>query len=150
MIKQEIITAAKKAYKDYDVPASVTIAQFIVESAWGTKMPGGLVSNNPFGMKYNGKGEFVISRTREVINKKTVWIMAKFQKFSSFDEAFDMHGILMNKPIYSPAMKVWKTTRNVNAFVKRMAPIYATDPKYYTTIMSIIKTNNLTQYDVRT
>ena len=45
----EVIEAAIASRKHWNVPASITLAQWVVESAWGAAMPPD--SNNPFGIK---------------------------------------------------------------------------------------------------
>ena len=66
--------AAVASRKKWTVPASVTVAQWAVESAWGASMPPG--SNNPFGIKAVGDQPAVESPTREVINGESVTITA--------------------------------------------------------------------------
>ena len=48
----EVGDAAVASRRKWTVPASITIAQWAVESAWGASMPPG--SNNPFGIKAVG------------------------------------------------------------------------------------------------
>lgn len=141
----EVIVAAQKAQHDWLVPASVSLAQFAVESAYGTKMPTG--SSNPFGIKAVAGQPFVTASTHEVFNGKTVTIQAKFRKFASFAEAFDAHAkLLATAPIYTPAMIAWKAG-NLERGISLMAAHYATDPNYTKTLLSIIKGQNLVQYD---
>ena len=52
------------------MPASITVAQWAVESAWGAAMPPG--SNNPFGIKALASQDAVESPTNEVLDGKTV------------------------------------------------------------------------------
>ena len=145
-IPKSVIDGAQLAQRKWGIPASVSIAQFALESAWGTRMPKG--SNNPFGIKARDGQPYSLARTREVIHGKEVYIQAKFRKFATFTEAFDEHGRLVgSRPQYARAMKIWADTHNVELFVKALAPVYATDPKYAQLIMSIIKGRNLTQYD---
>ena len=49
IVPPEIIEAAKASRKRWGIPPSITLAQWIVESAWGAAMPPD--SNNPFGIK---------------------------------------------------------------------------------------------------
>lgn len=143
----EVIVAAQKAQHDWLVPASVSLAQFAIESAYGTKMPTG--SSNPFGIKAVSGQPFVTASTHEVINGKTVTIQAKFRKFASFAEAFDEHAkLLATAPVYAPAMAAWaKPPYDLEGGIRLMAKHYATDPNYATLLLSIIKGQNLVQYD---
>jgi flagellum-specific peptidoglycan hydrolase FlgJ len=146
-ISPDVISAAQKAQKTWNVPASVALAQFGLESAWGTKMPAG--SNNPFGMKAAGGQASVPARTREVVHGQSVYITAQFRKFADFAEAFDAHGrLIATLHCYAPAMHAWEATHDVDRFVGALAPVYATDPHYHDLIMSIIRSRNLTQYDL--
>src|SRR5258708_16164896 len=49
IVPPELIEAAKASQRHWRVPASITLAQWIVESAWGAAMPPD--SNNPFAIK---------------------------------------------------------------------------------------------------
>jgi flagellum-specific peptidoglycan hydrolase FlgJ len=140
-----VIAAAKAAQKAHKVPASVSLAQWAIESGWGKHMPPG--SNNPFGMKVrkNKNDPFVEVKTREVIKGKTIYIMAKFRKFTSIEEAFLAKGLLLSTaPVYA---KAFAKLPDVTAFVDAFAPIYATDPSYAKLIKSVITSNNLSQYN---
>jgi len=140
------IAAAQLSQKTWGVPASVSLAQFALESAYGTRMPTG--SNNPFGIKAVPGQPFVTASTREVINGKSVTIQAKFRKFASFDEAFDAHAkLLATKAVYGPAMTAWRADHNLEKGVRLMSEWYATDPSYAAKILSIIQAQQLVQYD---
>jgi flagellum-specific peptidoglycan hydrolase FlgJ len=138
-----VIAAAVASHHRWRVPASVTLAQWAVESAFGKAMPIG--SNNPFGIKA-GKGQpFVEAHTREVISGKDVTIVAKFRKFDSITQAFDKHGRLLatNRP-YTRAMSL---ADNPDGFADALTGVYATDPRYGTVLRSIMNKYNLYQYD---
>lgn len=144
-VPQNIIDAAKAAHVKYRIPASVSIAQWAVESGWGQHMPPG--SNNPFGMKARAAGNdpYVEVRTREVVHGKSVYVMAKFRKFPSLEDAFMAKGALLSQaPVYS---KAFAKLPDREAFISAFAPVYATDPNYASTLRSIIKSNNLVKYD---
>lgn len=142
----ETISAAKAALAKWDVPASVTLAQFALESGWGQHMPPN--SNNPFGIKAKPGDPFVTVPTCEVINGKSMLVQAAFRAYGGLTEAFDDHGrLLASAPVYAPAMAAWKASRDVRRFVPLMAQHYATDPHYAGLILSIIDTNHMTQYD---
>src|ERR1700761_4107507 len=89
----EVIEAAQASYLRWHVPVSVTLAQWVVESAWGAAMPPG--SNNPFGIKAAADQPSVESATLEVINGASVTTTARFRKFASLAEAFEQHGRLL-------------------------------------------------------
>lgn len=141
-----VIAAAQLSQKTWGVPASVTLAQFALESGYGSHMPAG--SNNPFGIKAAKGLPFVYANTREVIGGKSVYIKAKFRKFESFAEAFSEHAkLLATKSVYADAMKAWKTDNDLEGGIRLMAKHYATDPHYATSLLSLIKGQSLAQYD---
>lgn len=145
-IPSDITKAAQAAAERFHIPASISIAQWAVESGWGKHMPPG--SNNPFGMKVrSGRNDpYVEVSTREVIHGKSVYVMAKFRKFASIADAFLAKGeLLSTAPVYA---KAFAKLPDKTAFIDAFAPIYATDPNYAKTLKSIIASNNLTQFDV--
>ena len=77
----DAIAAAQASQQKWGVPASVTLAQFILESDWGRKMPGGPSSNNPFGMKAVAGQPSVEASTHEVRDGQTIEITAPFRNF---------------------------------------------------------------------
>lgn len=143
ILEPEWINAAKAAQAATGVPASVSLAQFGLESGWGKHMPPG--SNNPFGIKNFHGGGTAVAMTSEVINGVVVHKTQPFAVFSSLTDAFMAHAKLFTTvPLYSAAMKALP---DVTEFVNLMAPHYATDPGYAQKILGIIHMGNLTQYD---
>jgi hypothetical protein len=139
----DVVQAAIVSRDKWKVPASVTLAQWAVESAWGAAMPPG--SNNPFGIKAVGDQPAVESATREVYSGQSVTIQAKFRKFDSLDQAFDLHGrLLATSPVYATAMK---KNEDPEAFADALTGVYATDPQYGTTLKYVIKTYNFIMLD---
>lgn len=139
----EVIEAAVASRKRWQVPASITIAQWAVESAWGAAIPPG--SNNPFGIKALATDPSVESPTREVLDGKTVVISAKFRKFDSMSHAFDMHGkLLATAAPYKPAMQL---VDKPDAFADALTGVYATDPEYGMKLKWVINNYGWTQYD---
>ena len=137
-VPQDVVDAAVASRVKWKVPASVTMAQWAVESAWGAAMPPD--SNNPFGIKAVGDQPSVASGTREVVAGQTITITAKFRKFDSLTQAFDLHGrLLATSPVYAGAMQ---KADDPDAFADALTGVYATDPKYGTTLKYVIKTYN--------
>jgi hypothetical protein len=139
----DIIAAAQASHTTWKIPASVTLAQWAIESNWGRAMPKG--SNNPFGIKAVGNQPYVEAHTREVINGKDVTIVARFRAFDSMNDAFDQHGRLLAtaKP-YAHARTV---VDNPDAFADALTGVYATDPRYGSVLKSAMTKYNLYQYD---
>lgn len=142
-VPPEVIEAAVASRLKWSVPASITMAQWAVESAWGASMPPG--SNNPFGIKAVGSQPAVDSLTREVVSGASITITAKFRKFDTLAEAFDQHGrLLASAPVYAPAMRL---KEDAEAFADALTGVYATDPNYGTTLKWVIRNYNLTVHD---
>jgi flagellum-specific peptidoglycan hydrolase FlgJ len=142
-IQPEIIAAAKAAQAKWKVPASVSLAQFGIESAWGAKMPH--ASNNPFGIKARAGEPFVTCPTHEVVHGQRILVQAAFRKFDTLAAAFDRHGeLLATAPVYATAMS-WLP--DLSGFVSNMAAHYATAPDYAAAIMGVIKGAHLDRFD---
>src|SRR5260370_38392004 len=77
IVPPEVIEAAKASQRQWGVPASVTLAQWIVESAWGSAMPPD--SNNPFGIKALETQPAEATGTGEVMDGKGVITPARFR-----------------------------------------------------------------------
>lgn len=144
-LASDIISAAQATQVKYGVPASVTLAQYGLESSWGVHEPVG--SNNPFGIKALPHQDYVMAMTTEVINGKSKKMKQPFRKFKSIGEAFDAHAVLLSgRSIYAGAMAQWKAG-NLQAGIRMMAAHYATAPNYAAALGTLIVQNNLQQYD---
>ena len=143
IVPPEIIQAAKASQLRYHVPASITVAQWIVESAWGSAMPPD--SNNPFGIKALDNQPAVESDTWEVIDGKSVTIKARFRRFDSLTEAFEMHGKLLGTG--SPYKAAMELVGDPDKFADALTGVYATDPQYGTTLKWVMDNYKLKQYD---
>lgn len=140
---REVIEAAQDAQRKWSIPASVSIAQYALESGWGLHMPPG--SNNPFGIKAVGDQPSVLVRTHEFVNGHWTVISAPFRKFSSLAEAFDEHAQLLAQSLHYA--KARRTLPDPIAFVHALTGVYATDPHYGDELTAIINGSRLTQYD---
>lgn len=140
-----IIAAAQAAQWKYDVPASVTLGQFGLESSWGLHEP--LDSNNPFGIKALPGQKSVTAMTTEYVKGHPVKVKQAFRKFASLDEAFAAHAVLLSKaPIYQPAMQAW-LSGDLAGGIRLMGAHYATAPNYADQLISLINSSGLAQYD---
>lgn len=130
---------------EYNLPASVCIAQAILESGWGRYCIGQF---NYFGRKWNGWGNYVRQQTTEYINGEYVTIYDKFQSYESLEEAIrDWCVLITEEPAYADALAEWQSNWNVEDFVYAIAPVYATDPDYAHKIIATINANNLFRFD---
>lgn len=122
----EIVAAAQAAEVKYGVPASVTIAQWKLESNSGKSMPAG--SNNPFGIKAKPGQPYVEAETTEFANGQMQKVKQRFAKFDSIADAFDAHAkLLATGAAYSEARK---HTADPAAYADALTGKYATDPQY--------------------
>jgi hypothetical protein len=138
------IGAAQASQRKWSIPASVTLAQFILESNSGRAMPAG--SNNPFGIKAGAGEPFVEAWTHETVDGQDVQIKAKFRKYSSMTEAFDKHAeLLATAPQYASARAV---ANDPDGFAHALTGVYATAPHYGDLLIARMKAGNLYQYDL--
>lgn len=142
-IPAEIIAAARACAAKTKIPASVTLAQWALESAWGTHMPAG--SDNPFGIKALDGQKADAASTHENVNGHQVTIMARFRQFGSLQRAFDAHAMLLaTDPHYAKARA---KLPDALAFADALTGVYATDPQYGTKLREIMLGHDLLQYD---
>lgn len=129
----------------YNLPASVCIAQAILESGWGRYCIGQF---NYFGRKWNGWGNYVRQQTTEYENGQYVTIYDKFQSYSSLEDAIrDWCVLIKEEPAYAEALAVWEKGWCVEDFVWALAPVYATDPDYARKIIATMEANDLYRFD---
>jgi flagellum-specific peptidoglycan hydrolase FlgJ len=143
VLSQPIILAAQAAQHVTRVPASVSLAQYGLESAWGAKVTG---RNNFFGIKAIRGQAGQLCETHEVIDGRSVLTHALFREFASPAEAFMAHAeLLASAPVYKSAMA---HLPDVTTFVRAMATHYATDPDYADKLLSLINEDDLAKYDI--
>lgn len=138
----EAVQAARASQKKWGIPASISLAQWALESGWGkhTSAP-----FNFFGMKALPGQPSVIVPTREVYKGHSIIVHAAFRAFASTAEAFDAHGkLLATAGVYAHARQ---SLPDPFKFADALTGVYATDPKYGALLASIIRGSNLTQYD---
>ena len=134
---------AQASQKETGVPASVTLAQAILESGWGDNHMGDAC--NYFGIKAQPGQPSVTMPTREVEGGQSVHVNAAFRRFASVEECFAAHGhFLRDNSRYAKAFQA----TDGESFARAIAAAgYATDPNYADLLVQIMQENNLTQYD---
>lgn len=138
---------AGKVCAEYNLPASVCIAQAILESGWGRYCIGQF---NYFGRKWNGWGNYVRQQTTEYDYDSChyVTIYDKFQSYDSLEDAIrDWCVLIKEEPAYAKALAVWENGWCVEDFVWALAPVYATDPDYARKIIATMEANDLYRFD---
>ncbi len=139
-----VAPAAKQSALTTKIPASFTVAQGALESAWGAHCPG----FNLFGIKTtpDWKGASTSQTTHEVVYGKTIAIVAKFRAYDSWLDSINDHAkFLLTNPRYKPAFVY---TCGINFAQAIAACGYATDPQYGQKIVSIIKAHSLSMLDI--
>lgn len=153
MTQQEFIAkiapAAVADMRKTRVPASLTIAQAILESSWGKS---GLTvnANNLFGIKGTGTAGSVNMPTTEYVGSTPIQTSVKFRKYNNWAESIADHSALIlngtrDKPTrYHGVLGAdYKT-----ACQKIKDGGYASDPAYPQKLIKLIETYSLHQYDV--
>ncbi|AWP28695.1 glycoside hydrolase family 73 protein [Paenibacillus sp. Cedars] len=145
---QKIAIFAAADMKNTFIPASLTIAQAALESAWGTS---GLTKkgNNLFGIKGRGPAGSCTMPTTEYVNGKPIKVDAAFRAYNNWGESITDHtklilnGVSWDRNKYKKVIGVDGKT----AAREIQEAGYATDPKYADKLISIMDEYNLYQYD---
>lgn len=155
----EQIRAYIEQYKDIaqqemlrsGVPASITLAQGVLESRYGTSLLAKR-ANNHFGIKIGGadwKGGVYYIYTKEWNKKigKMVNQLAGFRAYDSPAESFVHHSnFLTSRPRYAELFKLPKNDFEGWAHgLERTG--YATDPEYGEKLVSLVQRFDLADYD---
>jgi flagellum-specific peptidoglycan hydrolase FlgJ len=132
------------------IPVSVTVAQAILESNWGTSALS-REANNFFGIKATGglgNDGAVWMPTLEYTNGGSFTVVAPFRAYKSLaDSVADHSGMFQRLSIYKDALQV---TASPDEFARRIANDgYATDPQYANKLISLMQQFNLYQYDAQ-
>lgn len=136
-----LVPTAQSVCRTYDLPVSVCVAQGALESGWGKYTIGQF---NLFGRKWNGVGGYIEKETEEFYDGQWQTIVAKFQDYDSLAGAVEDWCILITiESVYAPCLEYRK---EIEEFVRLLAPIYATDPEYGAKVLATIAANHLEDY----
>ena len=140
----EVAPGAIAAQHSYGVPAAVTIAQAIDESAWGQSSLAAQ-DNNMFGIKGSGPAGSVSLPTQEFENGQWVTITAQFRVYNNVAESIADHAsLLATSGYYGAAMA---DRQAPNSFAQALTGVYATDPNYGNTLVGLMRRFNLYRFD---
>jgi mannosyl-glycoprotein endo-beta-N-acetylglucosaminidase len=140
--------AAHNSMRTSGVPASVTVAQAILESDWGrsrlTRQ-----GNNLFGIKAlgaPGPAGIVTLATWEHLASGDVIVQAPFRAYYTLEQSIDDHGkFFTSNKRYAAALAVAKDAR---AFARGIQEAgYATDPSYASKLIGLMDKYNLYRFD---
>lgn len=143
-----IAEAAVESADQTGVPASVTIAQAILESYWGSSRLAH-DANNYFGIKaqpQGGSAGSVSFNVWEVIGGRNVVQNQAFRAYNTVAESFVDHGLFFLKnPRYASAMAAKDNAKQFAVEINRDG--YATDPAYANKLIALMDRYNLYRYD---
>ena len=142
-----IYEGANKGYKDYNLFASVTIAQAILETGWNCEP----VGNNLFGIKASPDwtGKTVTVETWEDYGNGPVQIIDTFRAYDTIsDSVLDRCKFLRENSNYVNAGVFTAKTYTEQCQALKNAG-YATDPAYVSKLVSIIESYDLYVYDIK-
>jgi flagellum-specific peptidoglycan hydrolase FlgJ len=142
-----VAPGALAAQRQYGIPAAVTIAQAIDESGWGQSLLA-TQDHNLFGIKGTGPAGSVLQPTEEFINGESVTIAAPFRVYSNMAQSVLDHSVLLaTGSSYKQAMA---DRRSPDAFANDLTGVYATDPNYGASLISLMRQYNLYRFDAST
>ena len=141
-----LTTAAVTSAKATGVPASITIAQAALESAWGES---GLAKtgNNLFGIKADSiwRGPTLTMSTKEFIKGQWVVVPALWRKYPSWQASIDDHAAFIQR---NPRYKACFACTTAPAFARALAQAgYATDPEYANKLIAVMDRHQLQKLD---
>jgi flagellum-specific peptidoglycan hydrolase FlgJ len=134
---------ARAVSQSSGVPASIILAQAALETGWGSTSIGD--AKNLFGIKGTGPAGSVTVPTREVINGRSVTVNAAFRKYNTWMESFQDHSRLLQTSRYANCMRYRNDPDQFARELQRAG--YATDPQYASKLISIMRSNNLYEYN---
>lgn len=148
-----VVPAAQATQRKWGVPASVTIAQAILESSndrgWGMSRLA-VFANNYFGIKATdlaNPDSYIQVETKEFLHHEPVMVPAYFVHYLNLGESFDAHARLLAKATrYKPAMAVADDPEAMCLQLQKCG--YSTNPSYAVILAQLIHDYDLRQYDV--
>lgn len=145
---ERVAPGSVEAQKKYGVFASISIAQAILESGWGSS---GLTTkaNNLFGVKADSSwsGAFVEMETREVYNGQETIIVARFRAYESWKHSLEDHGVFLVENSRYAQYGLFRANDYIGQAYALKEAGYATDPNYPMLLISIIQEYGLYKYD---
>lgn len=124
-----------------DVPASITLAQAILESNWGRSAPG----FNLFGLKGKGTAGGERRRVVEYRKKRRFHRWDTFRTYYSMRESVEDHAkLLATSRHYARARAV---AEDADAYARALQGVYASDPRYATKLSGIMADLDLYRFN---
>lgn len=146
---KQVAPEAEKMDQKYNVPASITLAQAILESDWGSSTLSAKYYNL-FGVKSSDTTNSKVLTTKEYVNGKWIVTSGRFRVYTSWDQSIDAHTLLMVNGTTDDPQKytgVTQTSSYTQAAQALQTAGYATDPDYASKLIRVIETYHLNKYD---
>lgn len=141
---QSVAPGAIQGWNKYGVLPSITVAQAILESGWGSSTLS-TRAHNLFGIKGSYNGHYVNMPTREVYNGQSVYINDNFRAYANNSESVEDHGNFLY--VNSRYRNLLGDTNYVSVANKLRQDGYATDPSYARLLIQLVQENGLNQLD---
>lgn len=146
--------SAKKDMQTSHILASITTAQAILESGYGTSELA-KKANALFGIKKNGwTGKTYTVKSKEEINGKLVWRTSVFRKYNSYAESIVDHSSYLKTRKADGKNLTYKKVVGECNYKKAAQALqnagYSSYSNYANMLCNLIKKYKLTQYDVLT
>jgi flagellum-specific peptidoglycan hydrolase FlgJ len=124
---------------EHRIPASITLAQGMLESGNGTSRLA-IEGNNHFGIKCHNDW------TGESISEDDETRGECFRKYKTAHQSFEDHAVFLKKPRYQSLYDL--EPDDYKGWAKGLKQCgYATNPQYPQLLINLIERNNLQQYD---
>lgn len=141
---------ALKTQKTNGMSAALQVAQAILETGWGQKVPvdrySGLFSNNLFGIKGTGNAGSVLCSTWEEYYGTVYRIDDNFRAYKTVLDSWNDHNALLTtRERYIPYTEVMHNSTQAAYSLRRCG--YATDSKYPGKLINIIELYGLDKLD---
>jgi len=138
---QKYSSIAQEQMREYGIPASITLAQGILESGSG-KSKLASEGNNHFGIKCHDTWNGATMHLDDDAPNEC------FRKYKSVDQSFEDHSLFLKKPRYQELFGLEITDyKGWAQGLKKCG--YATSPTYAKSLIDLIEKYNLTQFDTQ-
>ncbi|MBM7699315.1 LysM peptidoglycan-binding domain-containing protein [Kurthia huakuii] len=148
MISTDVVTIAN----EYNLYASVMLAQAALESNYGKSGLASAPNYNLFGIKGQYNGQSSSFATNEQTTDGTVFrTTASFRKYASYEESLKDYAVLLtggtsgNSTYYQGVLK--QHTMSYKQALQALEGRYATDTNYASKLQAIIDDYDLTRFD---
>lgn len=141
---EELLPAVLALQECAGLPASVVLAQAILESDWGRSALARR-NRNLFGIKARPNGSGVVYTTTEYAGGRPRREKARFAGYTSYTACLADYARLLERPRYASARRLAGNPAAFAAALQRCG--YSTDPRYAHKLGILIRRYQLTQYD---